>query len=296
MNTLWVFRMNSSRKLTVQSVFSNITRFTALWLSQYCMSTEEGKTNGPFYMNWSYVHSIVATSIAASHDRVSLGGTGCIQMFPCSDWQGSGAGGLVVFVYYFIFCLNHIIYLAVLVNRNVSQSVSSSGQDPRIPVRNQVPLYSVAKKLPPASRLSTASWRCPQNCLFVRLMLSACLQSSAGRYETCNSSPWSSSPSILQPLTVPANFGIKMCSAKSLSGMHTGSCWLLHSACSWSCSNAMLFSPVSSSYRMCMCFLLTCIIIPVPLVPLGPVKQWHFTALRNNLSRDLKTACELTAA
>lgn len=194
-----------------------------------------------------------------------------------------GTDGFVVFVSYFIFCLSHIIYLAVLVNRNVSHSVSSSGQDPRIPVRNQVPLYSVAKKLPPASCLSTASWRCPQNCLFVRLMLSICLQSSAGRYETCDSSPWSSSPSILQPLTVPANFGIKTCSAKSLSGAHIGSWWLLHSTCSWSCSNAMLFSPVSSSYRMCMCFSLTCIIFSVPLVPLGPVKQWDFTALRNNL-------------
>lgn len=172
----------------------------------------------------------------------------------------------------------------MLVNRNVSQSASSSGQDPRIPVRNQVPLYSVAKKLPPASRLTTGSWRCPQNCLFVRLTLRICLQSSAGRYETCSSSPWSSLPFILQPLTVPANFGIKMCSAKSLSGVHTGSWWLLHSTCSWSCSNAMLFSPVSSSYRICMCFLLTCIVVLVPLVPLGPVKQWHFTALRKNLS------------
>lgn len=178
-----------------------------------------------------------------------------------------------MFVSHFIFCLNHIIYLAVLVNRTVSQSVSSSGQDPRIPVRNQVPLYSVAKKLPPASRLSTASWRYPQNCLFVRLMLSIRLQSSAGRYETCNLSPWSSSPSILQPLTVPASFGIKMCSAKSLSGVQTGSWCLLHSTCSWSCSNAMLFSAVSSSYRMCMCFSLTCSVFSVPPVPLGPVKQ-----------------------
>lgn len=119
----------------------------------------------------------------------SNGSTGCIHMFPCNDWKGLGAWELVVFVSYFIFCLTHTMYLAVLVKSSVSQSVSSSGQDPRIPVRNHVPLYSVTKKLPPARCLCTVSWRCPQNCLFVRLTLRICLQSSAGRYETCSSSP-----------------------------------------------------------------------------------------------------------
>lgn len=148
---------------------------------------------------------------------------------------------------YFMICLNHMEYLGTVVRRSICDCPGGGGE-PRIPVRNQVPLCSRVTTLPstqgpittlPFSQLVlvvTVTFRvCPHS------SPSACVtDSSIGVVARCV-------PLSIQPLRRPSVPGMRTCSAKSLSGTQTGRPELGHCKGSSSCNSDTSFSPDSSS-------------------------------------------------
>lgn len=152
---------------------------------------------------------------------------------------------------YFMIWLNHMEYLETAVRRSM-RDCPDGGGEPRIPVRNQVPLCLRATTLP-STQGPITTLPFSQLVLVVTVTFRVCSHSSPSACVTesiigvvARSVPLSS-----QPLRRPSVLGMRTFSAKSLSGIQTGSPELGHCKGFSSSSSETSFSLDSSSYRMC---------------------------------------------
>lgn len=147
---------------------------------------------------------------------------------------------------HFMICLNHIEYLGTVVRSTCD--CSSEGGELRIPVRNQVPLCSRVTMLPSAQAPVT-TLPFSQLVLVVTVTFRVCSHSSPSACVTGSIICVVPRPVPLsvQPLRRPSVPGMRTCSAKSLSGMQTGSPELGHCKGSSSSSRERSFSLDSSS-------------------------------------------------